>query len=331
MATETYFNDFGTTLNGTINSSQTTLVVNSTSAYPNPFTGLQCHIRIDDEIMLVTAINFGTLTFTVTRAQESTAGSNHANGAQILMILTAQGLNNIVNQSTTSFVGAQGSLPGSYTTIGSTYWANDAPYVNLWDGSAFSQHYVPAVSAPPAIGSWTTVSGGTFTTSQTTAGLNVTRTASGNNGGLFIAAPATPYKVAIRLRMCMASNDNNSWGSAYWLDSTSSPNAFTMIMIRGNSEMGVYNGTSFAGSSSYSSIYDPTDRILGMSGPELNIVLGDDGTTNRTLYNSCDGVNYVVASNWPRVRTDNAVYPFIGFGSGGAINSSVTLVSWRVF
>lgn len=134
----------------------------------------------------------------------------------------------------------------------------------------------------------------------------------------------------MRLRIAIASNDSNSWAGAYWTDNLSSPTKGMMAVMRGNGIYINYNMSGFTSSVGYSTIYDPGGVTTGMAGPELNIVMGDDGT-NRAVYNSPDGVNYILASGWTRVRTDNLTPAAIGFGCNGTTLTSVTLVSWRVF
>lgn len=330
MATETYFNDFGTTLNGAIDSTQTTLIVNNAAAFPNPFTGKQARIRIDDEILIVTAVNFGSSTFTVTRAAESTTGANHANGAQVVHLLTAGGLTTGISQNT-PLIGTMTSLPGSYSTTGTTYFDSDAPFVNVWNGSSFTQYHIPIVTPPAAIGSWTAVNSGQQTASYTTAGLNITRASGSGITGLFVACPATPYKVAITFCFATATNDSNTWGGAYWSDGAPSPTKGTMAVVRGNGNWINYNITgTFTGTPSYTSVYDPGGPVAGMNGPRVHVILGDDGT-NRSIYNSPDGVNYILGSGWPVVRTSNTTPTHIGFGIAGSTASTITLINWRVF
>lgn len=86
-------NDVSTTLNGAIADNDTSLVVTSATGFPT--TG-DFRIRIDDEIMTVTAVS-GT-TFTVSRASEAVGGSqtaaSHSNGATVTHVLTAGALRN---------------------------------------------------------------------------------------------------------------------------------------------------------------------------------------------------------------------------------------------
>jgi hypothetical protein len=87
MASEQFSNGPQTTLNGSITSGATSLVVASATGFPS---SPQFRIRIDNELLLVTAIA-GT-TWTVTRAIESTTAAAHSNGATLTAVLTAGAL-----------------------------------------------------------------------------------------------------------------------------------------------------------------------------------------------------------------------------------------------
>lgn len=83
---ENLANDFATTLASAIDNATGTLVVASASGAPAP----NFRIRVDDEIMLVTAVA-GT-TWTATRGIEGTAAASHASGAVVVHVLTAGAL-----------------------------------------------------------------------------------------------------------------------------------------------------------------------------------------------------------------------------------------------
>lgn len=93
VALEKLANNAISTLNGSINNAVTSLTVTSAADFP---TSGNFHVIVEDEIMLVTAVS-GT-TFTVTRAQENTAGASHASGVDIALILTAQSILNLIQQ-----------------------------------------------------------------------------------------------------------------------------------------------------------------------------------------------------------------------------------------
>lgn len=84
---ELFVNDPGTTLNGAINNSTTTIVVASATGYP---TSGDFRIKIDSELMLVTAVS-GT-TWTVTRGIESTSAASHNNGASVTHVVSGGGM-----------------------------------------------------------------------------------------------------------------------------------------------------------------------------------------------------------------------------------------------
>jgi hypothetical protein len=81
---EVFANNAQSNLNGSINSSTTSVAVNNAAAFPS--TG-NFRILVDSEIMLVTSVS--TNTFTVVRAQEGTTGAAHTSGAICTHVLTA--------------------------------------------------------------------------------------------------------------------------------------------------------------------------------------------------------------------------------------------------
>ncbi len=83
---ENLANDFATTLAGAVDNSTGTLTVVLASGAPAP----NFRIRVDDELMLVTAVA-GT-TWTATRGIEGTAAASHASGAGVVHVLTAGAL-----------------------------------------------------------------------------------------------------------------------------------------------------------------------------------------------------------------------------------------------
>lgn len=81
---EQFTNNGQTTLNGALDASQTNVVVASAATLP---TAGNFRIRVESEIMLVTAVSGTTLT--VVRGQEGTTGATHADGTLVRHILTA--------------------------------------------------------------------------------------------------------------------------------------------------------------------------------------------------------------------------------------------------
>src|SRR6266853_2460613 len=95
--TQEYFSNNATTiLNGSINSSQTSIIVASNALFP---ANAQFRIIIDSEVMTVTAGQAG-LTWTVTRNSETiyngSGAASHASGAPVIQILTSGALTNAI-------------------------------------------------------------------------------------------------------------------------------------------------------------------------------------------------------------------------------------------
>lgn len=97
--TEKFANAAEDTLNGAITSGATSLTVNSASEFP---TDGDFRIKVESEIMIVTAVS--TNTFTVTRGQEGTSAAAHADGIAVVHVLSAGSLqvfrNEIVDPDT---------------------------------------------------------------------------------------------------------------------------------------------------------------------------------------------------------------------------------------
>lgn len=83
---ENFSNDFATTLSGGMDAVTTAMAVVSATGSPN----IQFRIRVDDEIMLVTAK--AGLNWTVVRGQEGTTAALHLISTNVIHILTAGGL-----------------------------------------------------------------------------------------------------------------------------------------------------------------------------------------------------------------------------------------------
>jgi hypothetical protein len=95
MAKEMYSNNVSGSVNTTITSSATTLIVNGYEAFPQ--TG-QFTVLIESEIILVTA-GAGTNTWTIARGQEGTTAASHNSGRSSTRTLTDGSLRRLVRVS----------------------------------------------------------------------------------------------------------------------------------------------------------------------------------------------------------------------------------------
>jgi hypothetical protein len=133
---ETFCNDPGTTLNGSITNVATSLVVASATGYPSSGN---FRIKVENELMIVTAVS-GT-TWTVTRGVESTTAASHSTGVAINAVLSAGGLTGILSPYPAKYTTTYTSVTSATIThnLGTV-----AVMVACWDNST------PPVLVQPA-------------------------------------------------------------------------------------------------------------------------------------------------------------------------------------
>jgi hypothetical protein len=190
---EQYFNDYGTTLVGDITSVQTTLVVASSTFFPGSGN---FRIRLDNELMLVTAVS-GT-TWTVTRGIESSGATAHFNGASINHFITAGGLAQIISEAggTASITWAGAWAVGTGYALNNAVSYSGSSYISLQNSNTGNQPntsptYWALIAQQGSPGSLALKVNGTANASQTTLnlqnGANITITDAGS-GNVTIAS-----------------------------------------------------------------------------------------------------------------------------------------------
>ena len=179
MAIEKFPNNFVTQLNGSINDSTTSVVVD---AVPTDVATGNFRIKIDGEIMKVTAITM--LTLTVVRGQEGTSAASHADNASVYGVLTSAAIEQLRADAITS--GALADAP-SNSPGGRLYFPTDAPVASLSNGSTSSSHGPIHTLTAPVSGdfSWVNQGGASISTA---------------NGGVFLTCPATASPPKLRIR-----------------------------------------------------------------------------------------------------------------------------------
>ena len=137
-----------TILNGSITSGSTSLTVLSATNFP---TYAYFRIRVESEIMIVTAVS--STTFTITRGAEGTTAAAHNSGVQVVHIVTAQSLassnwNIAFDLDLTALTTATYGTDGTFTFTGAPAaynytWtkgnsANEATHANIVNGSGLN-------------------------------------------------------------------------------------------------------------------------------------------------------------------------------------------------
>jgi len=305
---EFFVNDPGTTLNGTINNSVTSLVVASSSGYPSSGN---FRIRIDSELMLVTAVS-GT-TWTVTRGIESTSAASHTNGATINHVVSAGGLTQVVTD--THQTGGYSSRP-SAPANGNEYFSTNSVFNSVYTGGSW-KNFGPSYpyTTTPLASSFTVNGAGSLVDSNGCLILN------GSNNAFTAAmatAPATPYTFEAGVHFLISGS-----GAAYGIstsDGTKYKHFFfnlTGVFIQYNTALNTFSSLPFQQS---------TCPIVA---PFTFFKLVNNGTTR--TYHIGDGTDYVQV--YSESNTADFTSTTIGlsvFGGTNTINAVGKYFSYKI-
>jgi len=311
------FSNFGATkINGAINNTVTSILVNDASVYPS--TG-NFRIVSDDEIMLVTAVSGNTLT--VLRGQEGTTAIAHADASDIIHVLTKGSLAAFRSDSIIRDTYANRPTAG---VAGRLYLETD---YGLWaydDGSNWNVfgrmwNFVPPIDSQFA---WVNQQAATVTTTQDSIDLY----SAGNMNGVNIrkkAAPATPYTITAfaAFNLQPTSFYSESIG-LLWRNSTSGK----FVTFGVNCGQNLFFGSSQWNSptnsnadySGFVGINDTPFQFLWGTGSWIRIT--DDGTTRKGFLSN-DGKNWMIFQS--QTHTDFMTPDEVGFYVN-AYNQSVS-------
>jgi len=95
---EQFVNDASATMNGTVNSTTTSFVVDDASVFP---TSGDFRLLVDSEVVLVTDVTANTLT--VERAADGTTAATHADTTSIEAVLTAGAIDQYMDDATAGY------------------------------------------------------------------------------------------------------------------------------------------------------------------------------------------------------------------------------------
>lgn len=125
-------NNASTTLNGSIDDNDTTLVVTSTTPFPAQGN---FRVKIDTELLLVTGVA-GT-TWTVERGIEGTTAASHASSTPVIHVLTEKGLETYVGEYILE--GLTSARPAA-EKAGRLYLPNDSQTIFRDNGSSWDAY-----------------------------------------------------------------------------------------------------------------------------------------------------------------------------------------------
>jgi hypothetical protein len=269
MPTEKLKNDSRSTLSSSITNSATSISVADGSQFPS--SG-RFRIRIDDELLVVTARSGNTLT--VERGAEGTTAASHSSGADVVHVLTYGGLQRYLRDS---FYFADTGRP---------------PYGRMLSTS----------NAILTKNDFTAVNQGTRSYDDQLGGLIITLTTQGASNNYFLltrSAPSTPYSVTAAGRVSSintASSAATGWGIGFRESSTGKFHHFNLLHVPTDTgfKLRVQNMDSptTTNSGPFTSSLVPATDISWLR-------IRDDGT-NLTFHYSSDGINFIQAHSLGR-------------------------------
>ena len=330
---ELFKNLASTTLSGDIDNSTTSINV----AGAMGFASGNFRILIDSEIMLVTGVS-GT-TFTVSRHQEGTSASAHSNGAAVKHVLTAGALD-AHDQNDLAAYDTFANRPAAGTP-GRIFLPTDGLFIERDNGAAWEKLGPIWPMTPPQASDFSTwVNQGTSTCIDNKGAIWLQ--AAYNNGesirGRVKAYPAGSFTV----EMAFIAN--------IWAYASSDVAAGLMIRDSTGGKIVAYGLGGGSGSMeihgyNYNSATSLSGSVTGwpsaMHFSEQAVIwlkYYDDGTTNRVISCSLDGVTWTQLVSISRTdwMTPNQIGIFANGGDGysssyGQVDGGITVLSWRQY
>lgn len=330
MAFEQYANSAKTTLNGAINNSTTTVIINSATGFP---TSGNFRILVEAEIMLVTAVSGNT--FTVTRGVESTTGASHADGLNVTHILTSASLKALFAQF--NQYGPIANIPAA-GNAGAVYTCSDSPLTARDNGSTWDYFAYGCPVTPPSNSGWTWGNQGTATVTAAQGGLYIedpTQYSAETIRFYYKSVPAIPYTCIMAFVPCYQPQGNFPQVGIMITDNTPSHlKGQTMTVRSGNPYFSIYHWTAY---STFSTTPLAAQSPVGYT-PTLVwlklVNLGSGGSpAKRIYYYSPNGINwmqyYVENYNADLVETRIGIYTEnINNNLGAGYNSGGHILHW---
>jgi len=229
---------------------------------------------------------------------------------------------------------AFGSLPSCTTTAAAYLLTNSYYEMAYCDGSSTYHYYMDGkeITLPGAASGWTLVTAGSAAKADSVGGVNLSTTnGTVNMEGLVKAVPSAPYDLKLVLSAYGGSLANNALQNivcgVYWADGTATSSSIDMIRPEN------YGGTNpqsqlMVASSFTSYAFAAPGNTTVFYGAQFNfqklyLRLKDDNT-NRLMYVSNDGVNWVLLRSIARAT------PFTPTHYGFACGAEATGDPWTV-
>lgn len=287
---EQFSNNAQTTLNGTITSGATSLVVTSATTFP---TSGNFRLLIDSEYLLTTVVS-GT-TFTVTRGIEGSTPAAHNSGATVTEVLTAGALSAF--RADTNQYGTLANRP-SAGNQGVIYYATDTQLTyrdngSSWDILSPPATYLTTVLQKPVLSNFTIINQGTATISNSNAGIVISDNAASDNWRIVAqTAPTPPYAITFLLAFSVPRANFAQTGVGFRNTTTGGLSLF-VLRDATDTSYPVLTCTNWSSPTTYVSTNGTDDQGVFLSNGLYFFKIRDDGT-NVYFYHSPNGVDFIL-------------------------------------
>ena len=331
---ELFKNLASTTLNGDIDDTTTSVVVNSAMG----FTGGDFRILIDNEIMKVTGVSGTTLT--VSRHQEGTSAAAHTSGADVKHILTVGGLD-ARDQNDLAAYDVYASRPAAGTP-GRIFLPTDGLFIERDNGSSWDKFGPIWPMTPPVaadFGTWVNQGSATIVDNKGAIFLGSGPATSGENLRCRVKAyPAVSFTVEMAF-LPNAWGYSNYYGCCGLCIRDSGGGKIVCYGAGGTSSSLEARGDNYNSATAVSGVVTgwPSNRHCYDS-PLIFLKYTDNLTTTRTISFSHDGINWTQMLSVSRTDflTPNQIGIFVngiaGYSSSnGQLDTGMTVLSWRQY
>jgi hypothetical protein len=327
---ELFKNLASTTLNGDIDDSTTSVVVNSAMG----FTGGNFRILVDSEIMKVTGVSGTTLT--VVRQQEGTSASAHSNGAAVKHVLTAGALD-AHDQNDLAAYDTFANRPAAGTP-GRIFLPSDGLFIERDNGATWEK-FGPIWPMTPPVASdfptWVNQGSATITDNKGAIWLYSPYSSTENLRIRVKSYPATPFTVEMVLLPNVWMYTGNIAMGLCLRDSVSQK-LVCVGLGGGTSDMQIKGGNWTSHTSYSGGITGWPSNMHHSESPLIFLKYYDDGSANRVWSVSVDGTTWtqLVSISRTDFLTPNQIGIFVNSGCG--YNSpyadiGMTVLSWRQY
>lgn len=321
MATENYANSPVTQLNGAINSSVTTLIVDAITGFPG---STDFHVKIDQEILLVTSMA-GT-TWTVVRGVDGTTAASHVDDSFVRHPLTVEALERLLITRLNNTVIKDRRQLNFKDSVGITWTIADDP-TNKWvDITPNITGQTDVYVEPPAVASLTWVNQGSADASDQSPGFRL----------------SDDSNVAVTSRMLVRSHSGGHTLRVKVLPLMyDDPDCFVGICVRDSSSgkvvrFGFQDNKVKVQSMSSSTVVDTTiatDTISPLTLPYWLMIQDNSGNITYAWGVDSSGVT---EPSYSAIRTDYLAVPdqigaYIDPKSAVAKTTAAKFVSWDYF